>query len=487
MIATECVPDVSMAGLMRSDYRLLAVASLSAVLLGSVSSRAAAITVQEVPNPRNGGGWVSDRANIISSETEVKLNQRLTQLEAESGQEMAIVTVEDTSGFASPKAFATDLFNHWGVGKAAEDNGVLFLVSVGDRRSEVEVGYGLESVLTQSKVERLLTREAIPEFKQGRFDAGIEKASMALVSELDRAGLGSAETDSLAIAPQPSTTAQAPETVRGGSPFSSYSNGIKLLVLGSGAVAILFYRYGRSAFLEPLALAPGSNQTFNIGTDPQYLRTRLVNAVPVGIGGFGLGGTVAMLMGIGFPLVGGFVMGLPLAVVAYFFQPTGKGKKGSRTLFVCDRCDVPLVEAEREETLAQLSKPQRVAAQIGSTSYAGWKCSICKEISVRGVHTHAGYERCPRCQERTVEAHSDRTPATYHHSGEVRTHRFCHCCDYTDDTVKHLPRLTHTHHHTSHSAGHSSGGFGGSSGGSFGGGGGFGGGSSGGGGGGASW
>ncbi len=179
-----------------------------------LSAPAQAITLQAVPNPRTVAGvhtWVSDTANVISPESEAKLNQMLSALEAENGTEMSIVTVNETATFPTPRAFTTELFNTWGIGKATQNNGVLFLISVGDRRAEVVVGYGLDSVLTQSKVEALLSKEAVPDFKQANYDKGISDASKALVTKLSRSAL----------------------------PMGSMGEIAKILAFGGGAIAIL--------------------------------------------------------------------------------------------------------------------------------------------------------------------------------------------------------------------------------------------------------
>ncbi|HEY9768465.1 MAG TPA: TPM domain-containing protein [Coleofasciculaceae cyanobacterium] len=117
----------------------------SSILFIPFASRA--LTVQEVTNPRKDhNGWVSDMADILSSETESKLNRLISNLEQTNGTEIAVVTVPETAP-ESPKTFATQLFNYWGIGKVEADNGVLFLVSLSDRRVEIETGYGIESIL----------------------------------------------------------------------------------------------------------------------------------------------------------------------------------------------------------------------------------------------------------------------------------------------------------------------------------------------------
>src|SRR5207237_2660853 len=94
-----------------------------------------AVRVQDVPNPQQTyGGWVTDMANLLDSETKARLNQMLSQLEAKNGTEIAVVTVSETSPSATPKQFATQLFKYWGIGKKSLNNGVLFLISKSNRR-----------------------------------------------------------------------------------------------------------------------------------------------------------------------------------------------------------------------------------------------------------------------------------------------------------------------------------------------------------------
>ena len=151
---------------------LLASLLCLAVFLFPLKSEA--LTVQEVPNPRQEvyGAWVTDMAEILTDFTEAQLNQMIKQLEVKNGTEIAVVTVPETTPAASPKEFATDLFNYWGIGKKEQDNGVLFLISVGDRRVEIETGYGVEGILPDAKVGRIVDTKIKPQFKQGNFDEG---------------------------------------------------------------------------------------------------------------------------------------------------------------------------------------------------------------------------------------------------------------------------------------------------------------------------
>lgn len=144
-----------------------------------------AVPYKQVPNPRQQNeGWVTDMANVLSPQTEAQLNQLITDLEAKNGSEIAVVTVPNTAPSASPKAFATSLFNHWGIGKKEENNGVLFLISKGDRRVEIETGYGVEAILPDAKVGQIIDQQILPKFKSGNFDQGTLKGTQLLVTHL---------------------------------------------------------------------------------------------------------------------------------------------------------------------------------------------------------------------------------------------------------------------------------------------------------------
>ena len=141
-----------------------------------------ALTVQDVPNPQQDyGGWVTDLAQILSSDTEVKLNKIISELKSQTRDEIAIVTVPETTPASSPKAFTTKLFNYWGIGK---NNGVLFLVSKGDRRVEIQTSYAIESLLPDARVSDIIKTEILPQFKQGNLESGILAGTKSLVTKL---------------------------------------------------------------------------------------------------------------------------------------------------------------------------------------------------------------------------------------------------------------------------------------------------------------
>jgi uncharacterized protein len=110
-----------------------------------------ALDVKDVPNPRQiNGTWVTDMTGILDQPTEAQLNCVISQLAHQNGTEIAVVTVPEAAPAASAKEFTTVLFKYWGIGKKGKDNGVLVLISKGDRRVEIETGYGIEAILPPS-------------------------------------------------------------------------------------------------------------------------------------------------------------------------------------------------------------------------------------------------------------------------------------------------------------------------------------------------
>ena len=140
-----------------------------------------ALTVNEVPNPRP-GGWVSDMADLLDPEAEAQLNRLIERNEQEVGTEIAVVTVPTTVPAASPKAFALDLFNAWGIGKAERNNGILILISQSDRRTEVTLGTGIARTLSDEAIGKIIQTEMTPEFKRGDFGAGAIAGTEALIA-----------------------------------------------------------------------------------------------------------------------------------------------------------------------------------------------------------------------------------------------------------------------------------------------------------------
>ncbi len=129
---------------------------LAAILLcGSLSSAFA----QKKKFP-NYVGHVNDFANVIDPQTEQKLELWLTNFEQMTGTQIAAVTVESLEGLPVEE-YANELYRAWGIGAKtgqSKDKGALLLVSLGDRKTRLEVGYGLEGDLPDGLAGEIIRR-----------------------------------------------------------------------------------------------------------------------------------------------------------------------------------------------------------------------------------------------------------------------------------------------------------------------------------------
>ncbi|MFS4491738.1 TPM domain-containing protein [Maribacter sp. 2308TA10-17] len=143
-------------------------------------------SVTDVPSPRGVGiiGSISDPKDILDIAAEQRINKLLYELEQKSSVEVAVVMLPSI-GKDVPKSFAVDLFNTWKIGKADTDNGLLILTVMDQRRTEFEVGYGLEGILTDVVCYRIGVNEIVPSFKQGDFGGGIENVVLRVKEFLE--------------------------------------------------------------------------------------------------------------------------------------------------------------------------------------------------------------------------------------------------------------------------------------------------------------
>ncbi|WP_375754233.1 TPM domain-containing protein [Corallococcus exercitus] len=106
------------------------------------------------------------RGMLTPQETEV-VSRALVDLRAQKQVQMAVLLVDTTDG-QSIEDYAEEVFREWKGGEAGRDNGLLLVIARGDRRSRLEVGYGLESSLTDGEATDLLHAQG-PLLREGRF------------------------------------------------------------------------------------------------------------------------------------------------------------------------------------------------------------------------------------------------------------------------------------------------------------------------------
>jgi uncharacterized protein len=130
-------------------------------------------------------GYVSDFARVIDAGSRARLEQYASALEKATGVQMAFVTLPSLEG-EPVEDVANTLFRKWGVGQKGKDTGVLVLLSIQDRRSRMEVGYGLEPVLTDGDVGSVL-RDMRPYLRESRYGDAMLQAANTIGSRITTA------------------------------------------------------------------------------------------------------------------------------------------------------------------------------------------------------------------------------------------------------------------------------------------------------------
>lgn len=118
-------------------------------------------------------GRVVDQANVIPADIEAQLNARLAALEAKSSDQLVVVTVASLQDYEIEE-YGYRLGRTWQIGQGERlNNGVILLVAPTERKVRIEVGYGLEGVLTDMFTGQVIRNNIIPAFKAGDMVGGI--------------------------------------------------------------------------------------------------------------------------------------------------------------------------------------------------------------------------------------------------------------------------------------------------------------------------
>lgn len=125
-------------------------------------------------------GYVTDSANIISSDTKSAIHNLSYELQQKSGAQLAVVTVKSLDGL-SVEDYAWQLFEKWGIGEKGKDTGVLLLIAPSERKMRIEVGYGFEGAIPDGLAGEIIRNDITPYFKQGDMDQGILRGALVLL------------------------------------------------------------------------------------------------------------------------------------------------------------------------------------------------------------------------------------------------------------------------------------------------------------------
>ena len=155
------------------------------LLLTLVSSFILVTSVGETTIPEHTKNfYVNDFGNVFSQNQIDEMMDRAVKLAyKENGIQVVVSTVETLNGLTI-EDYANLMYEKYGIGK--DDKGILILLSKKERKVRVEVGYGLESYITDSKAGKFIQDYAISYLKNNQFDLGLMNLQKAFVEDLDK-------------------------------------------------------------------------------------------------------------------------------------------------------------------------------------------------------------------------------------------------------------------------------------------------------------
>ncbi len=140
-------------------------------------------TERQFPQP---AGWINDFGHLLTEEERRALEKKAAEFENRTSVELTVVTVETLSPYLTIEPYATKLFNEWGLGKQRQNNGLLLLVAIKERAVRIEVGYGLESTLTNAKCKEILQTQVTPFLQSGSYFQALQNGMDAMIKIVEQ-------------------------------------------------------------------------------------------------------------------------------------------------------------------------------------------------------------------------------------------------------------------------------------------------------------
>ncbi|MGK2910632.1 MAG: TPM domain-containing protein, partial [Sphingobium sp.] len=178
-------------------------------------------------------GRVVDAANLLDPPREQALTEKLAALEKQSGRQLVVVTVPSLQDYDIAD-YGYRLGRAWGIGEKDKNTGALLIVAPTERKVRIEVGYGLEGILTDALSSRIIRDNVVPRFKANDYPGGLEAGANAI--------------STLLTLPPDEARAQAVEAEKAAQGSDSGGNGFMLIfwiaILLFFVVPMLFGRRG---------------------------------------------------------------------------------------------------------------------------------------------------------------------------------------------------------------------------------------------------
>ena len=141
------------------------------------------ISLAQKPVPELWGQRIHDEAHALKTTTIDQLENELKRYEDTTSNQIAVLIVQSLDGEVLEN-YSLKVAEKWKLGQKNKDNGVLLLIAIDDHKIRIEVGQGLEGVLTDAQSNRLIRNEMAPEFRRGDYDAGVKAGVAGIIKAI---------------------------------------------------------------------------------------------------------------------------------------------------------------------------------------------------------------------------------------------------------------------------------------------------------------
>lgn len=140
-----------------------------------------AFVLQAQTFPEQPDRLVNDYTNTLTQAEVSQLEQKLVAFDDSTSTQIAVVLIKSLEGY-DVADYAVRLAEKWGIGGSKNNNGVLLLASLGDRKVTIQTGYGVEGALPDAIARRIIENEIKPGFKTGNYFGGLDQGTSAIIS-----------------------------------------------------------------------------------------------------------------------------------------------------------------------------------------------------------------------------------------------------------------------------------------------------------------
>lgn len=365
-----------------SSKRLTTILAFVLVATAAVLAQEQYYAPSDVPNVQrqNENRYLSDPAHFIDASSTAHIDSTLQNLRKATGVQAAVVVLPNMAGDMDVDTYATELFTLWGLGDKKKDNGLLVLVSVGDRKYAIRTGYGIEDVLPDAICGRIKRNIMQPAFKKGDYSGGLNAAVDKISSVLCDPAIRDEMLGDIA--------AQERE---------DWMNVLSLYIGFCVVVTLLALAWLLLALRGVRGKTPYD----------KYQATRTLSKVSGACAWFTLGMTLLVY--------------IPLRMIM----------RGWRNgVHYCSNCGTKMEKLDEESDNEYLTPAQDAEERIKSVDYDVWLCPKCGTTDIYRFDEDSGYSECPYCHARTCRFVRDtvmRRPTQYQEGVGAKTYTCLNC------------------------------------------------------------